>query len=72
MVEPGESRRETTQNYNHGLIMTISWNWILFLSEVVNSKIIPLEKAPEAYHAFDADSLKKFIIDTQGSVKKAA
>jgi len=49
MVEPGESRRETTQIYNHGLIMTISLNWILFLSEVVNSKIISLEKVPEAY-----------------------
>jgi len=55
--------------YNRQLMMAILWDRMPYLGEVVNTEIIPLEKAPEAYHAFSEGSPKKFVIDPHGSVK---
>jgi glutathione-independent formaldehyde dehydrogenase len=41
-----------------------------YLGELLNVEIIPLDKAPEAYRAFDDGSPKKFVIDPHGTVKK--
>jgi glutathione-independent formaldehyde dehydrogenase len=60
------------KKYNRQLMMAILWDRMPYLSEVMNTEIIPLEKAVEAYHVFDEGSPKKFIIDPHGSVKKAA
>jgi glutathione-independent formaldehyde dehydrogenase len=57
--------------YNRQLMMAILWGRMDYLGEVTNVEIIPLEKAPEAYHIFDDGSPKKFVIDPHGSVKKA-
>jgi len=57
--------------YNRQLMMAILWGRMDYLGEVTNVEIIPLEKAPEAYHIFDDGSSKKFVIDPHGSVKKA-
>jgi glutathione-independent formaldehyde dehydrogenase len=40
-----------------------------YLSEVVNTEVIPLEKALEAYRAFDDGAPKKFVLDPHGSVR---
>jgi glutathione-independent formaldehyde dehydrogenase len=54
---------------NRGLMMAILWGRMDYLGAVVNTEIIPLEKAPEAYHLFDEGSPRKFVIDPHGSVK---
>jgi glutathione-independent formaldehyde dehydrogenase len=60
------------KKYNRQLMMAILWDRMPYLSEVMNTEVIPLEKAVEAYHVFDEGSPKKFIIDPHGSLKKAA
>jgi glutathione-independent formaldehyde dehydrogenase len=57
--------------YNRQLMMAILWDRMPYLGEVVNTEIIPLEKAPEAYRIFSDGSPKKFVIDPHGSVKAA-
>jgi glutathione-independent formaldehyde dehydrogenase len=54
------------------LMMAILWDRIPYLGEVVNTEIIQMEKAPEAYQTFSEGSPKKFVIDPHGSVEKAA
>lgn len=39
---------------------------------MLNTEIITLEQAPEAYKTFGEGSPKKFVIDPHGSVKEAA
>jgi glutathione-independent formaldehyde dehydrogenase len=58
--------------YNRQLMMAILWDRMPYLGDVVNTEIIPLEKAPEAYQTFSEGSPKKFVIDPHGSVEKAA
>jgi glutathione-independent formaldehyde dehydrogenase len=58
--------------YNRDLMMAILWDRMPYLGEVVNTEIIPLENAPEAYKTFSDGSPKKYVIDPHGSVKKAA
>lgn len=58
--------------YNRDLMMAILWDRMPYLGEVVNTEIIALEDAPEAYKAFSDGSPKKYVIDPHGSVKKAA
>src|SRR2546422_613785 len=48
--------------YNHGLMMAILHDRIK-IAKAVNVEVISLEKAPEAYKAFDAGIPKKFVID---------
>ena len=58
--------------YNRQLMMAILWDRMPYLSEVVNTEIISLDQAPEAYRIFSDGSPKKFVIDPHGSTKKAA
>jgi len=48
--------------YNRGLMMAIL-NDRIAIAKAVNVEVIPLEKAPDAYQAFDAGVPKKFVID---------
>jgi glutathione-independent formaldehyde dehydrogenase len=55
--------------YSRNLMMAILWDRMPYLSEVTNVEFIPLDKAPEAYRAFDDGSPKKFVLDPNGSVR---
>jgi len=55
--------------YSRDLLMAILWDRMPYLSEVMNIEVVPLEKAPEAYRAFDDGSPKKFVLDPHGSVR---
>ena len=48
--------------YNRELMMAIL-NDRIAIAKAVNVEVIPLEKAPEGYQAFDAGVPKKFVID---------
>ncbi len=48
--------------YNRGLMMAILHDRIK-IAKAVNVEVISLDKAPEAYKAFDAGIPKKFVID---------
>ena len=58
--------------YNRDLMMAILWDRMPYLGEVINTEVISLDQAPEAYRVFSDGSPKKFIIDPHGSVKQAA
>ena len=58
--------------YNRDLIMAILWDRMPYLGEVINTEVISLDQAPDAYRVFSDGSPKKFIIDPHGSVKQAA
>jgi glutathione-independent formaldehyde dehydrogenase len=58
--------------YNRDLMMAILWDRMPYLGEVINTEIISLDQAPEAYRVFSDGSPKKFVIDPHGSVKQAA
>jgi len=53
--------------YNRELMMAIL-NDRIPIAKAVNVEIIPLEKAPDAYQAFDAGVPKKFVIDPHDTV----
>lgn len=55
--------------YSRDLMMAILWDRMPYLREITNVEIVPLEKAPEAYRAFDEGSPKKFVLDPHGSVR---
>ena len=58
--------------YNRDLMMAILWDRMPYLSAMVNTEIIPLEQASQAYEMFSEGSPKKFVIDPHGVVEKAA
>ena len=58
--------------YNRQLMMSILWDRMPYLGEVINTEVISLDQAPDAYRIFSDGSPKKFIIDPHGSVKQAA
>ncbi|MEH2108544.1 alcohol dehydrogenase catalytic domain-containing protein [Nostoc sp.] len=58
--------------YNRDLMMAILWDRMPYLGEVINTEVISLDQAPEAYRVFSDGSPKKFVIDPHGSVKQAA
>ena len=58
--------------YNRDLMMAILWDRMPYLTPLLNTEIIPLEKAVEAYKIFHDGSPKKFVIDPHGSLTKAA
>lgn len=58
--------------YNRGLMMAILWDRMPYLTPLLNTEIISLDQAPEAYKIFRDGSPKKFVIDPHGSVKHAA
>ena len=59
-------------HYNRELMMAILWDRMPYLGEVINTEVISLDQAPDAYRIFSDGSPKKFIIDPHGSVKQAA
>ncbi|WP_226889642.1 alcohol dehydrogenase catalytic domain-containing protein [Nostoc sp. MG11] len=58
--------------YNRDLMMAILWDRMPYLGEVINTEVISLDQAPDAYRIFSDGSPKKFVIDPHGSVKQAA
>ena len=56
--------------YNRQLMMAILWDRMPYLSEVINTEVISMDKAVEAYAVFDEGSPKKFVIDPHGSIRK--
>ncbi len=56
--------------YNRELMQAILWGRMDYLSKVMNVELIPLDRAPEAYHTFDEGAPTKFVIDPHGSVAK--
>ena len=58
--------------YNRDLMMAILWDRMPYLGEVINTEVISLDQAPDAYRIFSDGSSKKFVIDPHGSVKQAA
>jgi glutathione-independent formaldehyde dehydrogenase len=57
--------------YNRQLMQAILWGR-LPIAEIVNVKVISLDRAPEGYRNFDAGVPNKFVIDPHGLVPKAA
>jgi glutathione-independent formaldehyde dehydrogenase len=57
--------------YNRALMQAILYDR-LPIAKIVNATVIPLNKAPEGYHDFDSGVAKKFVIDPNGVLGKAA
>jgi glutathione-independent formaldehyde dehydrogenase len=57
--------------YNRNLMMAILWDRMPYLTPLLNTELIPLEKAPEAYQVFREGSPKKFVIDPHNTTKLA-
>ena len=57
--------------YNRGLMMAILHDRI-HIAKAVNTTVISLDQAPQAYRDFDKGAARKFVIDPHGSLKKAA
>ncbi len=55
--------------YNQDLMMAILWDRMPYLTPLLNTEIIPLDKAPEAYKVFHHGSNKKFVIDPHNMTK---
>jgi glutathione-independent formaldehyde dehydrogenase len=55
--------------YNRDLMMAILWDRMPYLGAMLNTEIIGLEQASDAYATFSEGSPKKFVIDPHGSVK---
>lgn len=56
--------------YNRQLMEAILWGRMDYLGEVVDTQVITLDNAVEAYRLFDEGSPKKFVIDPHGSIRK--
>jgi glutathione-independent formaldehyde dehydrogenase len=59
-------------HYNRDLMMAILWDRMPYLTPLLNTEIIPLARAPEAYKIFHDGSPKKFVIDPHNTTKMAA
>lgn len=57
--------------YNRALMQAILHDR-LPIAKVVNATVISLDKAPDGYHDFDTGVAKKFVIDPNGVLGKAA
>jgi glutathione-independent formaldehyde dehydrogenase len=57
--------------YNRQLMMAILHDRIP-IAKIVNATVIPLEQAPQGYQDFDKGAAKKFVLDPNGLIKKAA
>ncbi|OFJ54761.1 alcohol dehydrogenase catalytic domain-containing protein [Mycolicibacterium grossiae] len=55
-------------HYHRELMMAILWDRMPYLSPMLNSKVISLDEAPDAYAIFDQGSSNKFIIDPHGMI----
>ena len=57
--------------YNRQLMQAILHDRVQ-IAKVVNATVIPLKDAPQGYHQFDEGAAKKFVIDPNGMLGKAA
>ncbi|KYH45384.1 alcohol dehydrogenase catalytic domain-containing protein [Branchiibius sp. NY16-3462-2] len=56
-------------HYNRELMMAILWDRMPYLSDMLNTKVISLDEAPDAYVKFNEGSDEKYIIDPHGMIK---
>ena len=59
-------------HYNRDLMMAILWGRMPYLTPLLNTEVIPLDKAVEAYKIFHDGAPKKFVIDPHNTTKLAA
>ena len=59
-------------HYNRDLMMAILWDRMPYLTPLLNTEVIPLDKAVEAYKIFGEGSPKKFVIDPHNTTKLAS
>ncbi|MFF7385069.1 alcohol dehydrogenase catalytic domain-containing protein [Streptomyces griseoluteus] len=55
-------------HYNRELMMAILWDRMPYLSDMLNTTVISLDDAPEAYATFDRGVAEKFIINPHGLI----
>ncbi|MFI5972460.1 alcohol dehydrogenase catalytic domain-containing protein [Streptomyces sp. NPDC051452] len=55
-------------HYNRELMMAILWDRMPYLSDMLNTKVISLDDAPDAYATFDRGVAEKFIINPHGLI----
>jgi glutathione-independent formaldehyde dehydrogenase len=55
-------------HYNRELMMAILWDRMPYLSAMLNTKVISLDDAPDAYATFDTGVPLKFIFDPHGLI----
>jgi glutathione-independent formaldehyde dehydrogenase len=58
--------------YNRDLMMAILWDRMPYLTPLLNTEVISLDQAREAYKIFHDGSPKKFVIDPHNVTKLAA
>lgn len=56
-------------HYNYELMQAILWDRMPYLSDMLQTKVIGLDDAPQAYADFDNSSQEKYIIDPHGMIK---
>jgi glutathione-independent formaldehyde dehydrogenase len=59
-------------HYNRELMMAILWDRMPYLTPLLNTEIIPLDAAVEAYSIFHDGAPKKFVIDPHNTTKLAS
>ena len=57
--------------YNRDLMMAILWGRMPYLAALLNTEVISLDEAPEAYKVFHDGSPKKYVIDPHNVTKLA-
>lgn len=55
-------------HYNYELMQAILWDRMPYLSDMLQTKVIGLDDAPQAYASFDNSSQEKYIIDPHGMI----
>ena len=55
-------------HYNYELMQAILWDRMPYLSDMLQTKVISLDDAPQAYADFDNSSQEKYIIDPHGMI----
>lgn len=55
-------------HYNYELMQAILWDRMPYLSDMLQTKVISLDDAPQAYADFDNGSQEKYIIDPHGMI----
>ena len=58
------------KRYNEALMQAILWGRMDYVTDVVDTEIISLDQAVDAYDVFDKGSSKKFVIDPHGMISK--
>jgi glutathione-independent formaldehyde dehydrogenase len=53
-------------------MMAILWDRMPYLTSLLNTEVIPLEMAVEAYQSFHDGSPKKYVIDPHNTTKLAS